>query len=88
MIFISLTRARKRLSKEFVAESNKIIEKAGKYGIRVMKIYWVLGRYDTVFIYEAPDEKAAMRELLKFGDFVSTETLIALPAEEAAKLVE
>jgi hypothetical protein len=29
-----------------------------------------------------------MKALLRFGDFVSTETMVALPAEEASKLVE
>lgn len=88
MIFISLTKARKRLYKETIEESNKIIGKAAKFGVKVLKIYWVLGRYDTVLIYNAPDEKAAMKFALSAGDLVSTETLVAVTREDAIKLLE
>jgi hypothetical protein len=35
-----------------------------------------------------PDEKTHMKGALRFADLVSTESLVALPAEEAVKLVE
>jgi len=88
MIFISLNRARKKLSKEFVAESNKIIERGQKEGIKVLGMYWTLGRFDTVLIYEAPNEKAGMKFAMRAGDIVSTETLVAVTREEAIKLLE
>jgi uncharacterized protein with GYD domain len=47
-----------------------------------------LGRYDGVLITEVKDEKAAMKALLRSGDLFSTETLVAVPREEAIKLVE
>jgi hypothetical protein len=37
---------------------------------------------------EAPDEKAAMKVNLMVNDFVSTQTMVAVPREEAIKLVE
>lgn len=88
MIFISLGRARKKLSKESVAESSKIFERAQKEGIKILAMYWTLGRFDAVLIFEAPDEKAAMKLGLRGGDIVSTETLVAVTNEEAVKLLE
>ena len=52
-----------------------------------MRIYWTLGRYDAVSIIEAPTEKDAMRQLLPFVDIVDSETMVAVPREEAIKLV-
>jgi hypothetical protein len=37
---------------------------------------------------EAPDEKAALRTVISGGDFADTEILVAVPVEEARKLVE
>lgn len=59
-----------------------------KEGARVIGLYWTLGRYDSVLILEAPDEKAAMRASLRWGDLLSSETLVAVTREEALKLVE
>jgi uncharacterized protein with GYD domain len=46
-----------------------------------------LGRYDVVTIIEAQSEKEAMKALLRFQDVVETETLVAVPSEEAIKLI-
>jgi len=61
---------------------------AKKEGIKFLGFYWTLGRYDTVVIMEAPDEKTAMKANLSVSDLVSTETMVAVPIEEAIKLVE
>jgi uncharacterized protein with GYD domain len=87
MIFIVLSRWRKKPTKEMVDEANKLIEGAAKEGGKILGMYWTLGRWDTVTIAEGPDEKAAMKALLRFGDLVSTETLVAVPAGEAVKLI-
>ena len=36
---------------------------------------------------EAPDEKAPMKANIMVGDIVSTETMVAVPREEAIKLI-
>jgi len=87
MIFIVLARWRKKPTKEMIAEANKLKEYATKEGVKIKGTYWTFGRWDTVTIAEGPDEKTAMKALLRFGDLVSTETLVALPSEEATKLV-
>ena len=88
MIFISLCKVRKKLTKESIAEATKVIQRAPEEGVTFLNIYYTLGRYDVVVIFEAPNEKIAMRMAMSIGDIESTETLIAVPREEAMKLVE
>jgi uncharacterized protein with GYD domain len=88
LIFITLARFRKKFTKEIVAESDKLFAKAVEEGVKFLGVYWTLGRYDAVVISEAPDEKTVMKAFLRWGDLVSTETLVALPREEAVKLLE
>lgn len=88
MIFITLSRFRKKLTKEMLAESKKLFAKMAEEGAKVLGFYYTLGRYDAVVITEGPDEKGAMRALLRFADIISTETMVAVPAEEARKLFE
>jgi len=52
-----------------------------------MRIYWTLGRYDAVSIIEAPTEKDAMKSLLPLVDLVDTETMVAVPRDEAIQLL-
>jgi len=88
VIFITLSRFKGKPTKESLAQAAKLFEQAEKQGAKFLGMYWTLGRYDSVVIVEGPDEKAAMRTALRFADLVSTETLVAVPREEAAKLVE
>jgi uncharacterized protein with GYD domain len=89
MIFISLGKFRKKPTKEMTTEVGKITKTVTeKEGVKIVGFYWTLGRFDTVVIMEAPDEKAAMKVNLMVNDFVSTQTMVAIPREEAIKLVE
>ena len=88
MIFITLARFRKKPTKQMVAESGKLLEQLVKEGGKVLGLYWTLGRYDSVVILEAKDEKAAMKALLRWGNMLSSETLVAVTREEAIKLLE
>ena len=89
MIFISLGKFGKKPTKEMTTEVGKITQAiTKKEGVKIIGFYWTLGRYDTVVIMEAPDEKAAMKVNLMVSDFVSTQTMVAIPREEAIKLVE
>jgi len=88
MLFITLAKWRRKPTKETVAQSGKLVEQMVKEGGKVLGMYWTLGRYDAVLIVEGKDEKTAMKALLRWGDLVSTETLVALPREEAVKLLE
>ena len=73
------------LGKQF-EEGLKIAE---RMGIKTKGAYSLLGPYDMMFIYEAPDEKAAARMPLSFasGGGSQTETWTAIPLEEFVKLI-
>lgn len=88
MYFISLLKFRKKPTKEMIAANMKSMELDEKEGIKFHGIYWTLGRYDVIGIYEAPNEKVAMKSQLRRSDAIAAETLVAVPVEEARKLVE
>jgi uncharacterized protein with GYD domain len=88
LIFIMLSKV-KTVTKDWLNQVNKLGEKMLKENIKVLGNYWTLGRFDGVLIFEAPTEKDAMKlavEGAKLG-FSTTETLVAIPREEAIKLV-
>ena len=81
MLFIALVKFKTTLSKEVVAQNLKDIEADTKGQVRYLGTYWTLGRYDTVVLFEAPDEKVAMNLALKRKDRMEIEVLVAMPAE-------
>ena len=88
MIFISLGKMKNKPSKGMTEQATKTIgEELGKIGIKLLGWYWTLGSYDTVFIFEAANEKEALKVAITVADFVWSETLVAIPREEAIKLV-
>lgn len=88
MIFVTLVKWKSKPTKESVARSGKLFDQIVKEGAKILGIYWTLGRYDGIIITEGTDEKAAMRAVMRWGDLVSTETLVAVTNEEAYKLLE
>ena len=88
MIFVSFGRFSKKPTKDMTAEAGRLVNEMPKEGIKILSWYWTLGRYDTLVIAEAPDEKTFMKAMLSLGDMVATETMVAVTREEAIKLVE
>jgi uncharacterized protein with GYD domain len=88
LIFVNLGRFRKKPAKDMTDEAGRLVKEMAKEGIKVLSWYWTLGRYDTLVIAEAPDEKTFMKAMLSLGDMVATETMVAVTREEAIKLVE
>ncbi len=88
MIFISLGKFRQKPTKEATNQVSEFMKKMEKEGIKFLGFYWTLGRYDTVVIMEAPDEKTVMKANMSVNDIVATETMIALTREEAHSLVQ
>jgi uncharacterized protein with GYD domain len=90
MIFITLSKVvRPVIKKDWLDQVNKLSEKLLRSNIKILGNYWTLGRFDGVTIFEAPTEKDAMKfavEVAKLG-ISTTETLVAIPREEAIKLV-
>jgi uncharacterized protein with GYD domain len=85
MIFVSLNRFRGKATKEDIERTNKVLASEPK--VKVLAFYWTFGRYDSILILEAPNENAIMKILLQVGDYVATETMVAIPREEAIKLL-
>jgi len=84
MLFIALAKFKKNLTREVIAENMKDIEDDMKGEVKYLGIYWTLGKYDTVVMFEAPNEKVAMNVVLKRADRMDIETLVAVPADEAS----
>ena len=87
MIFVNLGKMRKKPDKEMAGDATKIVEDFRNKGINVLNWYWTLGRYDTVFIFEAENEKEALKVSLGIAPFVASETLVAIPRQEAVNLL-
>jgi len=84
LVFIVLAKFRKKPTKEELAMTPQRIQQGGS---KIVSAYWTLGRFDSVLTIEAPDEKALMKTLIQFGDIVRSETLVAIPRDEALKLL-
>jgi len=87
LIFVSLAKFRKKPTKETVGDATKLIEDYKKKGIKVLNWYWTLGRYDVVFVFEAASEREAMKTATGISEWVATETLVAIPGQEAVSLL-
>ncbi len=88
MIFVSLGKFRKKPTKAMTDEVTKMtVDMAKTEGIKILSFYWTLGRYDTVVTMDAPTAEVAMKMNMMVSDFVSTQTMIAIPREEAIKLL-
>jgi len=87
MIAIVLVKFKKS-AKEVAEYGNKVLKNAPKY-IKVKASYWTMGRYDAVWIIEAPNEEKLFKWFLKAGriDIAKTETMIALTREKAMKMI-
>jgi uncharacterized protein with GYD domain len=88
MLFVGLVKYKQKPTKAIVAENIKRNEADAKAGVKWHGIYYTLGRYDAVAVYEAPNEKAAMKMAMHRGDILNIETLVAVPLEEARQLVD
>ncbi len=53
-------------------------------GIKMKGVYFTFGKYDSIIIFEAPSERAAMEFVMQtgFATDYTMETLVAVPAEE------
>lgn len=58
-------------------------------GVELKKFYSVMGRYDTVCIFEAPDDKTMAKAVLAMGlaGNVRTETLRAFTEDEFKEII-
>ena len=88
MFFVTLVKLRRSLSKADLERVNAGLKAGEKFGAKVLGMYFTLGRYDVVLLSECPDEKAHMKISMQFGDLASSESMVAVPADEAEKLIQ
>ena len=87
MIFVNLGKFRKKPEKANAGDTARMMEEFKAKGVKVLNWYWTLGRYDTVFIFEAANEKEALKTSVDISEWVTTETLVAVPRQEAISLL-
>ena len=87
MIAIVLVKFKKS-AKEVAEYGNKVMKTVPK-NIKIKASYWTMGRYDAVWIVEAPNEEKLFEWFLKAGriDIAKTETMVALTREKAMKML-
>jgi uncharacterized protein with GYD domain len=89
MWFITLVKLRKSPHKAEAEQMNKMMmDAAQKMGIKVHQGFMTLGRYDSVWISEAPDISGPMRMSMMGADNAESETLVATSYEEAMKWMQ
>ena len=85
MMFITLIKFRKK-AKDVVEVGNTVMQNLPA-SVKIIGTYWTLGRFDSVWIYEAPSEKEAIKLGISVGEVAQTQTLVAVPRNEALKLL-
>jgi uncharacterized protein with GYD domain len=88
MLFIVLTKFRHKPTKQELEKASAYYAKLAKHGTKVRQLYRTLGRCDSVAVLESKDEKTAMESLVNYPYEIATETLTAVPREEASKMVK
>lgn len=86
MIFISMIKFKKKTS-DVVDAGKKIIQNLPS-GIKMIGTYWTLGKFDAVWIYEAPSEKEAMKLGVMASEVMRFQTMTAVSRDEAMKLLD
>ena len=76
-------------AKDTTNRAKRVEEMAKSLGATMESLYWTLGRYDIVGIFDAPDDETAALFGLKVGALgtVRTETLRAFTQDEIGGIV-
>ena len=86
MFFVALVKMRGKVTPEFMETTQKSCQNPPP-GIKYHSVFCTLGQYDFVITFEAPDEKEAMKWAIPWGETCETQTMVAVPYEEALKLL-
>jgi uncharacterized protein with GYD domain len=75
--------------KDTTKRAETVKELGKKAGVTIKELYWTLGQYDVVAIFDAPDEAAATTLGLSIGvaGNVRTQTLRAFTAAEIGPIL-
>jgi uncharacterized protein with GYD domain len=67
---------------EDAIKATKELPKSLPLGIKLKARYSLFGKYDAIYIFEAPDETTATKFVRGFQDALDTETFFAVPWTE------
>ena len=87
MFFIALVKMKSKMTPAFIEATQKACKNPPP-GIKYHGVFCTLGQYDFVITIEAPDEKEAMKWAIPWAEFCETQTMTAIPYEEALKLLK
>ena len=75
---------------ETVNRYDKSTELAQRHGVSFEQVYWTVGPYDIVAVFEAPDDESASAFLLELSSAgnLRTTTLRAYDREEMSGILE
>ena len=78
----------KKSAKEVAEYGSRVLKNVPKH-IRIKETYWTMGRYDAVWIVDAPNEEKLFEWFLKVGriDIARTETMMAITRDKAMKIL-
>ena len=78
-----------RAAKDTVARAEQVRDLVHGLGGNVIHVFWLMGRYDAMAIWEAPDEETAtaISVAIASAGMVRTETLRAFDATEMAQIL-
>jgi len=70
--------------KDTTKRADAVRDSAAKFGVKVNEIYWTLGSYDVVAIFQAPDDASITALALSLGSSgnVRTQVLRAFDRDE------
>ncbi len=81
MIFVTLCTVRSGKFEDAI-RATKELPKALPAGVKLRARYSLFGRYDAIYIFEAPDETTATKFVRGLQDTLDTETFLAVPWTE------
>ena len=79
-----------RHAKDTINRANATRQAFQAGGAQVIDIYWTVGPYDIVAIFEAPDEETATRLVLALGmqGSIRTTTMRAFGEQEMGRIIQ
>jgi uncharacterized protein with GYD domain len=87
MLFVALAKIKGKVTPELVETAQNSCKNPPP-GIKYHSVLCTLGQYDFVFIIEAPNVKEIMKLTASWTEFCDTQTMVAVPFDEAIKLFE
>ncbi len=84
IVLTSFTDQGVRSVKDTTKRADAVKEQARKFGVTVKEIFWTLGSYDVVAIFDAPDDASitALGLAIGAGGNIRTQTMRAFTRDE------